>query len=255
MHPIMQNVRTPITPILCLFGARRMASLALASALALQGCSSELPKAAVGVEAYKLMPAAQDPNKRLDYLIGPLDVLSITVFQEKDLSFEEIPVDASGNIIFPLIGQIQVSGKSSAEVSRLIAARLGERFLVNPQVTVLIKTSVSQKVTVDGAVSEAGVYQLQGPTSLVQAVAMAKGTTDIAKLEQVVVFRTIGDTRYAAMFNLDDIQSGRADDPQIRANDIVIVGRSSKKQFFRNLLAIAPSLTTAFVAISQIARN
>ena len=154
-----------------------------------------------------------------------------------------------------MIGQIQVAGKSSAEVSRLIASRLGERFLVNPQVSVLIKTSVSQKVTVDGDVTESGVYPLQGQTSLLQAVAMAKGLSDTAKPEQVVVFRTIGATRYAAMFNLADIQSGRAADPQIRADDIVVVGRSSKKVLIRNLLAIAPTLTTAFVAIQQIARN
>lgn len=223
----------------------------------LQGCASgPAPLAETGDAAYRLMPpAGQDPNARVDYLIGPLDVLTISVFQEKDLSLEEVPVDASGSIIFPLIGQIQVAGKSSAEVSRLIASKLGERFLVNPQVSVLIKTSVSQKVTVDGEVKEAGVYALQGQTSLLQAVAMAKGASDVAKLEQVVVFRTIGNTRYAAQFNVDDIQLGRAPDPQIRADDIVIVGRSSKRVFIRNLLAAAPALTTAFVAIQQIANN
>ncbi len=222
---------------------------------ALSACaSSPPPLAETGAKAYQLMPpAGQDPNARVDYLIGPLDVLTITVFQEKDLSLAEVPVDASGNIIFPLIGQIKVAGRSSAEVSQLIASRLGSRFLVNPQVSVLIKTSVSQKVTVDGEVKESGVYPLLGQTSLLQAVAMAKGASDVADLEQVVVFRTIGNTRYAAMFDLAAIQSGRADDPQIRADDIVVVGRSSNRVFIKNLLAIAPTLTTAFVAIQQIA--
>ncbi len=249
----MSNVRAP--------RARQTAHAygvaALAMLLGLQGCASgPAPLAETGTAAYRLIPpVGQDPNASADYLIGPLDVLTITVFQEKDLSLEEVPVDASGNIIFPLIGQIQVAGKSSAEVSRLIGSRLGERFLVNPQVSVLIKTSVSQKVTVDGEVKESGVYALQGQTSLLQAVAMAKGASDVAMLEQVVVFRTIGNTRYAAMFDLDAIQNGRAADPQIRADDIVVVGRSSKKVFIRNLLAAAPALTTAFVAIQQIVRN
>ncbi|UUL82174.1 polysaccharide biosynthesis/export family protein [Sphingomonas qomolangmaensis] len=229
---------------------------ALGALGALQACSSgPQPVAEVGSAAYALMPAAgQDPNARRDYQIGPLDVLTISVFQEEDLSLEEVPVDASGSIIFPLIGQITVAGLSSAEVSKLIAEKLGERFLVNPQVSVLIKTSVSQKVTVDGEVKEAGVYPLQGDTSLLQAVAMAKGVSAVAKVEQVVVFRTIGNTRYAAMFDLGAIQSGSAADPQIRADDIVIVGTSGRKVFMRNLLAIAPTLTTGFVAIQQIAR-
>lgn len=225
--------------------------------LVLQGCVSRpVPLAETGERAYALMPPqGQDPNARVDYQIGALDVLTISVFQEKDLSLEEVPVDASGNIIFPLIGQIQVAGKSSAEVSKMIADRLGERFLVNPQVSVLIKTSVSQKVTVDGEVKEAGVYPLQGNTSLIQAVALAKGSTSIADLQQVVVFRTIGNTRYAAMFDLAAIQSGRAPDPQIRGDDIVIVGLSSKRAFMRDLLALAPTIATGFVAVSQIARN
>lgn len=249
----MLNVSAPRARQLAGAGTRGTAVLAVL--VALQACASGPPPLAeTGQAAYRLMPpAGQDPNARADYQIGPLDVLTITVFQEKDLSLEEVPVDAGGNIIFPLIGQIHVAGMSSADVSRLIAARLKERFLVNPQVSVLIKTSVSQKVTVDGEVKEAGVYPLQGQTSLMQAVAMAKGASDIAKMEQVVVFRTIGNTRYAAQFNLEDIQNGRAADPLIRADDIVVVGRSSKRAFVRTLLAIAPTLTTAFVAIQQIA--
>lgn len=225
--------------------------------LVLQGCASRpVPLAETGEKAYALIPAqGQDPNGHLEYQIGALDVLTISVFQEKDLSLEEVPVDASGNIIFPLIGQIEVAGKSSAEVSKMIASRLGERFLVNPQVSVLIKTSVSQKVTVDGEVKEPGVYPMQGNTSLIQAVAMAKGSSSIADLQQVVVFRTIGNTRYAAMFDLAAIQTGRASDPQIRGDDIVIVGLSSKRAFMRDLLALAPTIATGFVAISQIARN
>lgn len=229
--------------------------LSVLAALALPGCATTPPNAEVGEKAYLLIPppgAATD--SRLEYKIGPLDVLSIRVFQEKDLSLEEVPVDASGNIIFPLIGQIQVAGRTSADVSSAIAAKLGERFLVNPQVSVLIKSSVSQKVTVDGEVKEPGVYALQGDTTLIQAIAMAKGTSNIAKLDEVIVFRQIDRTRFAARFNIEDIRKGRAADPRILGDDTVVVGLSRGKSFFRDLLTVAPALTSGFVAIQQATR-
>lgn len=265
--PVSACVTTPlpvINPILDIVSGPRLASrlalqwmlrltLLTLLTLGLAGCGGRQPLAASGTEAYALIPANGDLNRaRLEYQIGPLDVLSITVFQEKDLTLEEVPVDASGDILFPLIGRVQVAGRTSAQVSAEIAARLGERFLVNPQVSVLIKTAVSQKVTVDGQVKQAGVYPLQGETTLVQAVALAQGASDTARLDQVVVFRQIGDKRYAARFNLADIQDGYADDPRILGGDTVIVGQSKSKAMIRTLLAIAPTLSTAFVAISQI---
>lgn len=220
------------------------------------GCANREPLAVSGTEAYAVMPANGDLSRgRLEFQIGPLDVLSINVFQEKDLTLDEVPVDASGDIIYPLIGRLHVAGRTSAQVSSEIASRLGERFLVNPQVSVLIKTAVSQKVTVDGQVNQAGVYPLQGETTLIQAVALAQGASDTAKLAQVIVFRQIGNERYAAKFNLADIRDGYAPDPRILGGDTVIVGQSRSKVLLRSVLAIAPTLTTAFVAVSQLSRN
>jgi len=84
---------------------------------------------------------------------------------------------------------------------------------------------------------------------------LAQGANDTAKLDQVVVFRQVGDQRYAAKFNLGDIQDGYAPDPRIRGGDTVIVGQSRNKVVMRTILAIAPTLSTAFVAISQIANK
>src|SRR3546814_12865246 len=88
-------------------------------------------------QAYEIIPAPSNQTAPSEYRIGPLDVLKITVFQEPDLSLEEVPVDASGNILFPLIGQVSVSGKTSTELSNAIAQRLGERYLVDPQVSTI----------------------------------------------------------------------------------------------------------------------
>lgn len=243
----------------CVIAAARwfgLVFLVLTAGLMTAGCASRPPLAASGAKAYELIPADGDINRsRLEYEIGPLDVLSITVFQEKDLTLEEVPVDASGDILFPLIGRVHVAGRTSAKVSAEIASRLEERFLVNPQVSVLIKTAVSQKVTVDGQVKQAGVYPLQGETTLLQAIALAQGASETARLDQVIVFRQKGATRYAARFDLGDIQDGYAADPRILGGDTVIVGQSRSKVLMRTILAIAPTLSTAFVAVSQISRN
>lgn len=212
------------------------------------------PRAAVGADAYAIAPPISVASRPADYEIGPLDVLTISVFQEKDLSFEEVPVDASGNILFPLIGQLTVSGRTTTDVSRLIAEKLGDRFLVNPQVTVFVKSSVSQKVTVDGEVKEPGVYKLQGNTSLMQAVAMAKGTTQIARLNETLVFRTVDGVPHVARFDLEAIRKGMAPDPQILASDTVVIGYSRAKATFRDFIGVAPAIASGFVALAQIAQ-
>src|SRR3546814_3641561 len=96
-----------------------------------------------------------------------------------------LPVDASGNILFPLSGQVSVSGKTSTELSNAIAERLGERYLVDPQVSTIVSTSASQNVTVEGAVNKPGDFPLQGPTTLLQAMALSEGPTQTAKLGEV----------------------------------------------------------------------
>lgn len=219
----------------------------MAAGLMISGCAStNLPQ---GPEAYEIIPAPSSQATMSEYRIGPLDVLKITVFQEPDLSLEEVPVDASGNILFPLIGQVSVTGKTSTELSSLIGERLGERYLVDPQVSTIVSSSATQNVTVEGAVKKPGVFPLQGPTTLLQAMAMAEGPTQTAKLGEIIVFRRKQDGVYAAQFNLDDIRKGRADNPEILGSDIVVVGNSFAKQLFRDFMQLSPLLATVFVRL------
>lgn len=231
-----------------LFWARLVVAIG-ALPLVLAACSSTTTAVPSGPSAYNVIPAVNGEQRALDYRIGPLDTLKVTVFQEPDLSFEKVPVDASGNILFPLIGQVEASGKTSLDLSREIAAKLGDRYLVDPQVSIIVSASVSQKVTVDGQVTEPGVYELQGQTTLLQAMAMAKGPTKTARLDEIVVFRTEGANRLAAKFDLRLIRSGRAADPQIRGNDVVVVGYSSAKGIFRDLLQATPVLSSLFIVL------
>jgi polysaccharide export outer membrane protein len=176
-----------------------------------------------------------------EYRIGPLDKLNINVFQVKDLTLEKVQVDASGQILLPLIGVVQAGGKTTAELSAEIAARLQEKYLQSPQVSVLVEEAASQKVTVDGAVTEAGVFEIRGRTTLLQAVAMAKGPNRTANLHRVVVFRQIDGKRNAATFDLQAIRRGKAEDPEIYGDDVVVVDSSALKGAWRETVGALPA--------------
>lgn len=178
-----------------------------------------------------------------EYRIAPLDKIDITVFQVKDLTVEDVQVDSSGRILLPLIGTVMASGRTATQLADDIADQLRGRFLQAPQVSVRVREAANQKVTVDGAVVQPGVYQITTSTTLLQAVAMARGPDkEYANLKRVLVFRTVDGTRQAAVFNLQDIRSGKAPDPTIFANDVIVVDGSNIKGAWREFLRSLPGL-------------
>ncbi len=176
-----------------------------------------------------------------DYKIAPLDKLGIKVFKMDDLS-GDYEVDLAGNISMPLIGQVQAANLTTAQLDDLLTQKLGAKYLEHPDVSVAIKSSTAHVVTVDGAVSEGGSFPVAGPISLIQAVAMAKGTTQEANPRRVAVFRTIGGKRQAAAFDLTAIRRGQSPDPEIYPGDIVVVDGSSIKETQREILQAIPLL-------------
>lgn len=210
----------------------------------LAACASTPPlssQISAGSSAYSVIPAEDRAGAATgDYKIGPLDTLDVTVFQEPDLSAKAIEVDASGRIALPLIGSIDAKGKTASELSAELEGLFGTKYLRNPQVTVTVASSVSQKVSVQGEVAQPGVYQLTGPTTLLDVMSMAKGETEIAKLNEVVVFRNVNGERMGAVFDVASIRRGEAPDPVIRGNDLVVVGYSSARRFWRDVVSAAP---------------
>lgn len=176
-----------------------------------------------------------------EYRIGVGDKLDVRVFQVEDLSFEELVVDTSGNINLPLIGAVRGAGRTAGEMASDIAGRLAVQYLRNPQVTVTIKEAASQKITVDGAVTKPGVYEMRGSTSLLQAVAMAEGPTRVADLTKVAVFRSIDGRRSVALFDLSAIRQGRASDPQVLGDDVIVVDTSRLNSALREVVAAIPA--------------
>lgn len=188
------------------------------------------------------LQTVQTPDaSRGEYRIGVGDKVSVRVFQVEELSFEELVVDTSGNINLPLIGAVQGSGRTAGEMSADIAGRLSAQYLRNPQVTVTVKEAASQKITVDGAVTKPGVYEMRGSTSLLQAVAMAEGPTRVADLTKVAVFRTIDGRRSVALFDLSAIRQGRASDPQVLGDDVIVVDTSRLNSALREVLGALPA--------------
>src|SRR5437764_7515375 len=177
----------------------------------------------------------------VDYKIAPMDKLAIKVFRMEDLT-GDYDVDLAGNISLPLIGQIQAANLTTAQLDDQLTQKLGEKYLEHPDVSVAIKSSTAHVVTVDGAVKEAGSFPLGGPTSLIRAIAMAKGTTEDANARRVAVFRTIGGKRQAAAFDLTSIRRGEAPDPEIFPGDIIVVDGSSVKAVHKQLLHSIPLL-------------
>ena len=173
--------------------------------------------------------------------IGPLDKIKIDVFQVADLS-GEFRVDAQGKLQYPLLGQIEAQGKLPGELGQMIAQRLGERYLRSPNVQVAIVEQSEQTITVDGAVRTPGVLPIKGTTTLMRAVALAKGASEDANLGRVVVFRTINGQRMAAAFDLRSIRKAESEDPLIYGNDIIVVDGSKIRSIWREVVSTIPLL-------------
>ena len=187
--------------------------------------------------------AAQAPAPavtRSDYRIGVYDVLEIDVFEINDLH-RQVQVDGSGVILLPLVGAVPALGRTPAELSDDLRQRLETRYVNNAKVEVQIRQSQSEHVTVDGAVTEPGAYPLGGPTTLLQAVAMAKGPDGVnANVHKVSLFRTVDARWTRTEYDLAKIRNGQIADPVMQGRDVVVVAGSRKHEILRDLGNILP---------------
>lgn len=230
-------------------------ALGLAAAIAATGCARQAPVRSTGsltvVEDSSALPAPDRTDlvaADRPALIGPLDTIVVDVFNVPDLS-REMQVDASGRISMPLAGTIDARGRTAGELAGAIEGALRGRYVRNPEVTVNIKSSVSQVVTIDGQVVEPGLYPVTNQMTLVRAVASAKGLSEYARLEDVVILRTVNGRKMAGLYNIDAIRRGLYDDPPIYANDVIVVGDSPQRRLFRDFVSVAPLLAAPLVAI------
>lgn len=155
-------------------------------------------------------------------LIGPSDTISVIVHREADLnSSGQLAKD--GTLSVPLIGLVSLAGRTTAAAESLIEAKFRDGYLVRPQVTVRITQRMAQTVTVNGQVSEPGVFSLSfgQNTTLQQVIGMAGGATDVANLKKVTLRR--GSTGKSYTVNLKDIFANKAKDIVLQKDDFIYV--------------------------------
>lgn len=181
-------------------------------------------------------------------LIGPLDTIEVNVFGVPELS-RQMQVDGSGRIAMPLIGTVDAGGKTASELAVDIEAALGGRYVRDPDVTINILSSVSQVVTIDGEVTEPGLYPVTNQMTLLRAVASARGLGEFADQQDVVILRSVEGQRMAGLYNIAAIRRGLYDDPAIYANDVIVVGDSPQRRLFRDFVSLSPLLASPLVAI------
>ena len=239
---------------------RRCAVLLLP--IVLSACASHAPSLG-GDPGLKVMSASELPAPDATDLtapgeptyVGPSDKLMIDVYGMPEMSGREVQVDSEGQIAFPSAGRFGVYGKTPAEIGDILAARLRANYLRDPQVTVTLKESAGQVVTVEGQVGKPGIYPVGPHMSLLRTMAVAGGMAEFAQLDDVVVFRMVRGQRLAALYNLKRIRDGVYADPAIYANDVVVVGDSKSRRLFKDILQVAPLLLTPFViAVDKLVR-
>ena len=175
------------------------------------------------------------------YELRPLDVISISVFREPDLTLNTVPISATGEISMPLLGPLEVTGKTARQLENDLEAMLGARYLRFPDVTVNVVQYGSHQVTVEGYVNSPGVYSFTPGTRLSGAVAMANGPQRIADQDELAVFRQTADGIAVARFDYVAMQSGTMIDPVLEPGDRVVLGLSNLSQYWQDfLLTIAP---------------
>jgi polysaccharide export outer membrane protein len=186
------------------------------------------------------LSAAQAPT---NYLIGPQDVLTITSFDQQDLT-GKYPVDADGTFTFPWIGRVKAGGLTLRELEAELKRLLKDGFFNDPQLAVGVETYKSQKIHIVGEVRNPGTYPLTGDMSLIEAVARAGSTLPTASGEALIVRLKSGSATAGPVLpnmentdvttiDLKELQSGAlSQNIALRDGDTIFVPRAESVYVF-----------------------
>ena len=157
------------------------------------------------------------------YTIKPGDVLSISVWKEPELR-GPVLVRPDGGFSFPLVGEVDARGKTSAELQQVVLERL-KKYISDPVVTVSVQEVKGNKVFVIGQVNKPGEFVVNPSVDVMQALAMAGGTTAFASVGNIIVLRRNGNNRISLRFDYADVTRGRSleQNVELQAGDVVVV--------------------------------
>ena len=158
-----------------------------------------------------------------DYVIGPLDVLEVLFWKDKDLS-AEVVVRPDGKISLPLLNEIEAGGLTPEQL-RFSVLDSARRFVEEPTATVIVKQINSRSVFIMGEVLKPGTYPLGGPTSVLQLIAIAGGLSEFAARDEIVVLRTVDGTTERHRVDYNRVLNGKdlKQNLQLRPGDTIVV--------------------------------
>jgi polysaccharide biosynthesis/export protein len=163
------------------------------------------------------------PQPPTEYLIGPEDILEISVWKEEGLE-REVLVRPDGKLSFPLAGDVQAAGRTPEQVQTEITERI-QRYIPDPVVTVTVKTIGGNKVYVIGEVKNPGSYVIGRYVDVIQALTLAGGLTPFARENSIKVLRREGTREIVVSFEYAEVKKGRRLEQNIflRGGDVVVV--------------------------------
>jgi polysaccharide export outer membrane protein len=186
--------------------------------------SSPVVEAQQAAPATKPVAPVRTSAVSTEYVIGPEDVLQVTVWKNDNLS-RVVPVRPDGKISLPLLHDVQAAGLTAMQLRDKVSRALGE-FMPNPEVSVIVTDIRSFRVSVMGEVQRPGVLLLKSQTTVLEAIAMAGGFRDFASPSKIVVVRKDGGGQTQKIpFNYNKaIRNGETEDNiLLKTGDVIVV--------------------------------
>jgi polysaccharide export outer membrane protein len=178
---------------------------------------------AIGQETKNAAAARQPATIDTGYGIQPGDILEVSVWKEKDLQ-RDVLVRPDGGFSFPLIGDVQATGKTVEQLRKELATRL-QRFIPDPVVTVATKLAAGNKIYVIGRVHKPGEYIASRYVNVMQALSMAGGMTPFAAANGIVILRRVNGAETAIRFKYNQVRKGKnlTQNIILQSGDVVVV--------------------------------
>lgn len=238
--------------------AVRVAAAAMVLA-PLGGCASTQPLGGAPDQGLQVVSMAEMPPPEgimvgtddRPYLLGPGDEILVDVVGIEELTKREFSLDGAGTVSIPLAGSLNAKGKTAEQLGNDLKDRLRANYVRDPLVTVNLNAARSRFVTVDGRVNKPGAYPVVGRMTLMEAVARAEGVEELAKLNDVVIFRTVGSAQMVALYDLGAIRRGAYANPEVFPGDVVVVGEARGRRMFQQILQAGTLLVSPIVALLQ----
>lgn len=216
--------------------------------LSLQSSASATVSTDGSLKLVQTLPAPAGTSDGTEQLLSPNDILDVSFYQVPTLN-SVVQVDSMGRVSLPLVGVVKVAGKSVRQLEQELIRLYGTSYLQSPNITVFLKESARQRVTVDGEVGKPGLHPVTAQTTLLDAIALAGGFRDIADQKKVFVFREIGNSKLVANYSVEDIRSGRLQNPRIYGGDVIMVFTSRSRVAVNNLKEALGMAATASRAV------